>query len=87
MKDQVSNFHSIECHFNILARIGYTKIWSKEISPLKRKLHRLYRVFVLIVVLAYNVQHIIRVIQVRNHKKKSVFLTTKAEAESKLIIS
>ncbi|KAJ8732202.1 hypothetical protein PYW08_014932 [Mythimna loreyi] len=60
-----STFEGFRPHFNALARVGYFKIVLKPLSPTKRSLHNAYRFICGAFILIYNLQHVIRVIQVR----------------------
>lgn len=62
--EDFSTFDTLRPHFYALARVAYFKIVLKSVSPVKQFLHNVYRVIVWILVLLYNLQHIIRVIQV-----------------------
>lgn len=59
-----SAYMAIKENFDMLARLGYCKIVMKDVSPIKRKLHKCYRVLVWFFVFVYNLQHVIRIIQV-----------------------
>ncbi|CAH0727908.1 unnamed protein product, partial [Brenthis ino] len=54
-------------HFNALARVGYFKLVFSPKTKWKRQLHYYYRVFIWIGVITYNLQHVIRAIQVRHY--------------------
>lgn len=60
-----SVYTAIKPHFDMLARLGYFKIVMKDLSPFKRKLHKWYRIVVWLFVFVYNLQHFIRIIEVR----------------------
>lgn len=60
-----STFEGFRPHFNALARVGYFKIVLKPLSSTKRFLHNAYRFICWTFILTYNLQHVIRVIQVR----------------------
>ncbi|XP_075970304.1 odorant receptor 46a-like [Anticarsia gemmatalis] len=61
-----STFDGLRPHFDALARVGYFKIVLKPLSPVKRFLHDAYRFVSCFLVITYNVQHLLRVIQVRH---------------------
>nr|AII01082.1 odorant receptor [Dendrolimus kikuchii] len=54
-------------HFAALARVAYYKIVSAEVTDLKRSFHNAYRVIIFTLVAGYNIQHIIKAIQVRHN--------------------
>nr|ALM26220.1 odorant receptor 31 [Athetis dissimilis] len=68
MADSVSysTFQGFRPHFDALARVGYFKIVLKPLSPTKRFLHNVYRFLSWTFILTYNLQHVIRVVQVRH---------------------
>lgn len=61
---EFTTIDTLRPHFDALARVAYFKIVLKTLSPTKRKLHDAYRLIAWILVLTYNLQHFIRVIQV-----------------------
>lgn len=60
-----SSFQAFRLNFDALARVGYFKIVSRPITQLKQSLHDAYRTVVWVVVIVYNLQHVIQVIRVR----------------------
>lgn len=64
-KINYSAYMAIKPHFDMLARLGYCKVIKKDLSPLKRRLHKCYRIVVWLFVFVYNLQHILRIIEVR----------------------
>ncbi|CAH0699780.1 unnamed protein product [Spodoptera exigua] len=68
MEDNVtySTFQGFRPHFDALGRVGYFKIVLKPTSFLKRFLHNVYRFVSCSLIVTYNLQHVIRVIQVRH---------------------
>ncbi|XP_026729461.1 odorant receptor Or1-like [Trichoplusia ni] len=61
-----STFEGLRPHFDALARVGYFKIALKPMSHMKLCLHEAYRLASWVLVLTYNLQHLIRVVQVRH---------------------
>ncbi|XP_047019873.1 odorant receptor Or1-like [Helicoverpa zea] len=61
-----STFQGFRPHFDALARVGYFKIVLKPLSPQKQFLHNIYRFLSWTFILTYNLQHVIRVVQVRH---------------------
>lgn len=58
-------FEAFRPHFDALARVAYYKIVYKSLSPIKCMMHKALRIFVWIIVAIYNLQHVLRVVQVR----------------------
>lgn len=71
-----STFEGLRPHFDALARVGYFKIVLKPMSHMKRYLHEVYRLASWVLVLTYNLQHLIRVVQVRNTPKVYLLAST-----------
>ncbi|XP_052751716.1 odorant receptor 46a-like [Galleria mellonella] len=53
-------------HLRALARVAYFKIVSKDEPLAKRFLYKLYQYIIWFLIFLYNLQHLIRVVQVRN---------------------
>ncbi|KAJ0180049.1 hypothetical protein K1T71_004640 [Dendrolimus kikuchii] len=60
-------FTAMKPHFAALARVAYYKIVSAEVTDLKQSFHNAYRVIIFTLVAGYNIQHIIKAIQVRHN--------------------
>lgn len=58
-----STIQSLKPHFNALARVGYYKVIPQLVGT-KLFMHNVYRNIMWILIITYNIQHIIRVIQV-----------------------
>ncbi|XP_063532041.1 odorant receptor Or1-like [Cydia strobilella] len=67
-----STFEAFRPHFNALAYVAYFKIVPKSSSGLKHTLHTAYRAVVWFLVIIYNLQHVIRVIQARHSMEQVV---------------
>ncbi|XP_072940499.1 odorant receptor 46a-like [Epargyreus clarus] len=66
---------SFRPHFDALARVGYFKIGFevfKPISYMKYRLHNCYRFLVWLLIITYNFQHVIRVVQARHSTDQMV---------------
>lgn len=74
-----SAYMAIKENFDMLARLGYCKIVMKDVSPIKRKLHNCYRILVWFFILLYNLQHVIRIIQVGNVIENRVDILTQVK--------
>nr|QRF70978.1 odorant receptor [Semiothisa cinerearia] len=61
-----STFSTLRPHFDALARVGYFKIVLRDRTGTQRALQYALRVFMWSLVLSYNLQHLIKVIQVRH---------------------
>ncbi|XP_063361554.1 odorant receptor 46a-like [Cydia amplana] len=72
MTTTYSTFEAFRPHFNALANVAYFKIVPKPSSGLKHTLHTAYRAFVWFLVIIYNLQHVIRVIQARHSTEQVV---------------
>ncbi|KAM3962924.1 uncharacterized protein ACR2FA_003022 [Aphomia sociella] len=59
-------------HFNSLARVAYFKVKSKKETDTKRILYETYRFVLWFFILLYNLQHLIRVIQVRESTEQMI---------------
>ncbi|XP_052751693.1 odorant receptor 46a isoform X2 [Galleria mellonella] len=70
--EKYSVFVAFAPHFKALARVAYFKIVSKDESNAKRMLYELYRFMMWFFILLYNIQHLIRVIQVRHSTEQLV---------------
>nr|AIT72011.1 olfactory receptor 57 [Ctenopseustis obliquana] len=66
------SFQAFREDFDALALAGYFKIVSKPVSRLKLSLHDAYRTAVWVVVITYNLQHVIMVIQARHSTEQMV---------------
>ncbi|XP_026328633.1 odorant receptor 23a-like [Hyposmocoma kahamanoa] len=71
-KINYSAYMAIKPHFDMLARLGYCKVIKKDLSPLKRRLHKCYRIVVWLFVFVYNLQHILRIVQMRHSTEQVV---------------
>lgn len=60
-----NTFDTFRPHFEALARAGYFKIVTRQSKTLGMYLHNFYRILIWTAVLIYNLQHIIRALQVR----------------------
>nr|AST36406.1 putative odorant receptor OR57 [Cydia nigricana] len=67
-----STFEAFRPHFNALANVAYFKIVPKPSSGIKHTLHTAYRAVVWFLVIIYNLQHVIRVIQARHSTEQVV---------------
>nr|WEG72118.1 odorant-receptor-24 [Grapholita molesta] len=67
-----STFETFRPHFDALANVAYFKIVPKPLSKVKHSLHTAYRGVVWVLVIIYNLQHIIRVIQARHSTEQLV---------------
>lgn len=61
---KVQPFDSFEYILSILVQTGYMKPLTRVLSPLKDKLHRMFRIVAILVMVIYDFQHIIFIIQV-----------------------
>ncbi|XP_063821309.1 odorant receptor 46a-like [Ostrinia nubilalis] len=66
-----STFRAFTPHFNALARVGYFKLIT-PISPTRLILHNCYRGFIWLLVLSYNLQQLIRIVQTRHSTDEMV---------------
>ncbi|XP_061709803.1 odorant receptor 46a-like isoform X2 [Cydia pomonella] len=72
MTTTYSTFEAFRPHFNALAYVAYFKIIPKPSSGVKHTLHTVYRAVVWFLVIIYNLQHVIRVIQARHSTEQAV---------------
>lgn len=59
-----STFSTLRPHFDALAKVGYFKIVLRDRTPTQLAFHYAFRVIIWTLVISYNLQHLIKVVQV-----------------------
>nr|AXF48798.1 odorant receptors OR57 [Lobesia botrana] len=67
-----STFQAFRPHFDALSYVAYFKIVPRPASEIKHSLHNAYRAVVWVLVITYNLQHVIRVVQARHSTEQIV---------------